>query len=311
MSRGIDVVMVHYTSAEYLRGCVAAIRKSVDRRVAIWIVDNGAPEAVPDGVADQDGVAVVRPGVNLGFARGANLGARNGEADYLLLINPDVLLSRRTFRTMAALLDERPRVAACAPALTNPDGSAQVGAAGYLPTVASVARHAFPLARLLGGNGGRALFVTSGARATESGFRSVDWVSAACMLIRRSAFRDVGGFDERFFLYGEDIDLGKRLCERGWELAYLPGVSVEHEHLQADLQRAQRAPDYAWLDGLDLYYRLHAPRTRRLLHAIGCSGFALRALAHTVRSGDRARSRVQRDRMLGFMRRSAHHALTG
>jgi GT2 family glycosyltransferase len=227
-----------------------------------------------------------------------------------LLVNPDVLLSRRAFQTLSALLDEHRRIAACAPALTNPDGSTQVGSAGYLPSVASVTRHAFALTHLSGG-GGRSLFVPARAAGTQGEFRSVDWLSAACLMVRRRAFADVGGFDERFFLYGEDIDLGKRLRARGWEMAYVPGVSVEHEHLQADRRLARRAPDGAWLDGLDLYYRLHTPRARRLLHVIGGAGFALRALAHSVRPGDRAHRRAQRDRMLDFMRRSARHAVNG
>jgi len=307
VSRAIDVVTIHYTGAECLRSSIESIRQSVDRRLTISIVDNDAPEPLPVGLAEQADVVVLRPGENLGFARGNNLGVRGGDADHLLLINPDVVLSRQAFRSMAELLDGNPRVAACAPRLTNPDGSPQVGSAGYLPSIASVTRQALPLARLLGKGEGRALFVSPGARAADGGFLSVDWLSAACMLIRRRAFEEVGGFDERFFLYGEDIDLGKRLRERGWQLAYLPQVSVEHEHLQADRQQARRAPDCAWLDGIDLYYRLHTPRLRRLLHGIGCGGFALRALVHTVRPGHRA----QRDRMLAFMRRSAHHAVAG
>ncbi|MGD8328502.1 MAG: glycosyltransferase family 2 protein [Acidobacteriota bacterium] len=307
MSDALDVVIVHYTGADCLRRSVAAVRKSVDRKLRIAIVDNDAPDPLPEEVTVSPEVVVLEPGENLGFGRATNLGARSGKAEYLLLINPDATLTRAAFRAMTGILDEHPRVAACAPRLTNPDGTAQVGSAGYLPTVATVTRQALPLARLLGGKGGRSLFVAAEPRAGEEGFRGVDWLSAACMLIRRRAFEEIGGFDGRFFLYGEDIDLGKRLRERGWELAYLPRVSVKHEHLQADRGRAHRASDCAWLDGLDLYYRLHSPRLRRLLHTIGGSGFALRALAHSARRRDR----VQRDRMIAFMKRSAHHALAG
>lgn len=309
MTPAIDAVIVHYTGAEHLRRCVAAIRQAADRHLAIRIVDNDAPEPVPEAIVAQSDVLLLRPGANLGFARGTNLGARGGEAEYLLFVNPDVRLSAQAMRTLAALLDEHPRVAACGPTLINPDGTGQVGSAGYLPSVTSVTSQALALPYLSGGRG-RSLFVPAHLRAARRQFRSVDWLSAACMLIRRRAFEQVGGFDERFFLYGEDIDLGKRLRDSGWQMAYVPEVRVEHEHLHTDRQQAQRAPDWAWLDGLDLYYRLHTPRVRRLLHAIGWIGFALRALAYTVQPGH-AHRRAHRDRMVAFMRRSAHHASAG
>lgn len=309
----LDAVVVHYGSAEQLRDCIASIDSSL-RRVgatdyAIVVVDNDAPEAVPEAIAARAGVSVVRPGRNLGFAAGANLGARHADGAYLLIVNPDVCVDATVIRAMRDALADDDRLAACAPALRHPDGTLQVGAAGHLPSLGSVWRQAFPLTRLFGGRGGRSLFVPAIEAAADAPPAAVDWLSAACLLVRREAFDAVGGFDERFFLYGEDIDLGKRLGEAGWRLTLLPSLTVEHTHLQADRERVHRAADDAWLDGLDLYYRLHMPRARRLLHAIGWGGFAARALVATLPRGHAAARRLRRERMVAFMRRSAHHAL--
>jgi hypothetical protein len=139
----------------------------------------------------------------------------------------------------------------------------------------------------------------------------VDWVSAACLLVRRDAFESIGGFDESFFMYAEDIDLCLRLRNAGWQVRYCPSACVEHGHLALLSSESARAPKDTWLTGLDQYYRLHCPETRRVMHAVFGAGFALRALAYGSRlaeprsTGDRAPRRFA-----FYARRSFKLALT-
>ena len=123
--------------------------------------------------------------------------------------------------------------------------------------------------------------------------REVDWVSGACLLVKRSAFEAIGGFDERFFMYGEDIDLCRRFAQRHWQVRYCPAITVRHTQL---------ALGPAWIDGLDQYYRIHSPGARRVLHGILALGLGARGVAYALKLA------TERSGRSGPGRRMAGHA---
>jgi GT2 family glycosyltransferase len=187
--------------------------------------------------------------------------------------------------------------------LILPDGQYQVGAAGYFPTFGTLLTHAFQvLAWMPGQWSKRPVFLRESVNGESSNGQSapqiVDWVSAACLLIRRDKFEEIGGFDDRYFMYGEDLDLCLRLHDEGYQVAYCPGAEVKHCHLAFKPSTEARAPADTWLKGLDQFYRLHRPWTRRLLHFVFGVGFMLRALAYGSRlarprsSGSKATQRM-------------------
>jgi GT2 family glycosyltransferase len=310
------VVIVHYPSAADLVRCLDLVSTLEDRIASVTVVDNASPEGIPGALSGKPAVNVIRAGENMGFARAANVGARVGSAPLLLFLNPDVQLQQPTLDALVAALANG-RIAAAAPRLVLPDGQPQVGGAGCFPTVGTLASHAFQTPTWLPGqwskrsvflseawgNGGSARVGTESARVgTELAAtlppRVVDWVSGACMLIHRGAFENIGGFDERFFMYGEDLDLCLRLHNRGHQVAYCPAAEVEHGHLAFKPPAAARAPADTWLKGLDQFYRLHRPWSRRIMHFVLGIGFALRAIAYGTRlarprsSGDKASQRM-------------------
>ena len=123
------------------------------------------------------------------------------------------------------------------------------------------------------------------------------------MLVRRQAFEQVGGFDHRFFMYGEDMDLCFRLKDEGWRVVYCPTESAEHRHLSSVDSAAHRAAPISWLDGLDRLYSIHCPKRRRLLHIVSACGFTLRSIAYSLRI---ARPHSQGN---GASRRMARYAM--
>jgi N-acetylglucosaminyl-diphospho-decaprenol L-rhamnosyltransferase len=314
----IDVVIVHYPSAQDLARCSQASAAFGERIASITIVDNASPEGVPADVACQHGIEVIREPRNLGFAKAANRGAIAGTAPLLLFLNPDVVISPETLEELLLALDEK-NVAAAAPRLILPDGRTQIGCAGWFPTLGSLTTHAFQVPDWMPGKWSKRPLFLPEPRATGTGNGSssngapyrVDWVSAACLLVRRDAFESVGGFDERFFMYAEDIDLCWRLNEAGWQVRYCPSAQVEHGHLALTSAGASRAPKDTWLAGLDQYYRLHCPGSRRFMHAVFGAGFALRALAYGSRlATPRSTSDRTPSRFAFYARRSFRLAIT-
>ncbi len=290
VSPQVGVIIVHYPSARDVYLCLESLAGAVDTIADIVVVDNAAPERVSPPPFRSKKIEVLRCRENVGFARAANLGAGNVRGDLLLFLNPDVRLTPSDLAGLVETIHGEAGIGAVAPNLLRPDGTTQAGAGGYLPTVSSVSAHAFCLPKWLPGGFGKPFMVrlnwvdpsgSNGARGTHPELVPVDWLSGACMLVRRSAFEQVGGFDDSYFLYGEDIDLGRRLRESGWQVVLRPDVAVRHLHT-ANERYKTRAPVTAWIDGLDVYYRQHAPRSRRVLHAIGGLGLLGRAAARSL-----------------------------
>lgn len=215
----VDVVVVAYNSAATLRSCVEPLVETPG--VHIVVVDNASPDEGVATVADLP-LTIVRADGNDGFSAGCNLGAAIGDAPYVLLLNPDARLEREALEVLAGVLDDQPRAALVAPMLMESDG-----------TLAPSQRR-FPRLRSAWG---QALFLHRAVPALDELVRdprayaapnAPDWVSGACMLVRRDALAALGGMDERFFLYCEDTDLCRRLRDAGHDIRYEPAACAMH-----------------------------------------------------------------------------------
>ena len=163
---------------------------------------------------------------NIGFGAGVNLAARHASSEYLYLINPDAVAAPSSVAILARWLEAHPSVGAAGSMVRNADGSIQ-GSARSFPTVSTVvAGRSSWLTRRYPTNRWSRRNVLTGPDVR--GAVTVDWVSGASMMIRRAAFEEVAGFDERFFLYWEDADICRRLRTRGWLTAYVPDAEVMH-----------------------------------------------------------------------------------
>ena len=224
-SSSVGVVVVTYNAGDHLLKAVRCVREQAIPEVVV--VDNGSADGSVEALlgADPD-VRVVRPGRNLGYGAGANRGASacGAGAAYLLVCNADVDLEPGAVESMAAVLDADARLAIVGPRIENPDGSLYPSARTF-PALGDALGHA-----ALGLMAPRNRF-TRRYRMLDwdhSAPAEVDWVSGACMLARRSAFDELGGFDEAYFMYLEDVDLCWRARRAGWRVAYQPGARVVH-----------------------------------------------------------------------------------
>jgi GT2 family glycosyltransferase len=218
----VDAVVVSYHSRATLRACVAPLCDLPN--VQVTVVDNDSADSSLESIADLD-LRAIQSGRNGGFGFGCNLGAAAGSAPYILLLNPDATITAEALQALLDVLEREPSVALVAPRVLDSDGSLQRTQRNF-PRLRSTWSQALFLHRIAT----RARWADEVIWDPEVYDRpgSPEWLSGACMLVRRSAYEQVGGFDERFFLYCEDIDLCRSLRVAGHDLCYEPAATVHH-----------------------------------------------------------------------------------
>jgi hypothetical protein len=276
----VDVVVVSYNSRAKLRGCVEQLVG--ERDVAVIVVDNASRDGSLEAVADLALTAIGLP-ANGGFAHGCNTGIAAGSAPYVLLLNPDAEIRPEAIRGLADVLAANERIGAAAPRIVAEDGALEFSQRRF-PRLRSTYAQAFFLHRLFP----RAEWVDELERDPQVYERagSPEWVSGACVLLRRSAVEAIGGLDDGFFMYCEDIDLCRRLRDAGYDIRFVPEAVVTHEGGAS----APRASLLHVLAASRLRYaRKHRSRAGAMLERLGV---ALGALTHAVvsRGGRAARA---------------------
>jgi N-acetylglucosaminyl-diphospho-decaprenol L-rhamnosyltransferase len=221
---GVAVVVVNYESGPALARCVARLRQQDPAELVV--VDNGSRDGSLDELRRRvPDIEIVDPGANLGYGAAANRGAAATSAPALLVCNSDLEVSPGSLAALTAVLDGRPDCGVAGPLIRDADGRRYPSARRF-PSMIDAAGHA-----LLGLFAPDNRFTRSyhlADLAVGSAPREVDWLSGACLLLRRGAFDEVGGFDESYFMYAEDVDLCWRLARAGWKAAYVPSAEVTH-----------------------------------------------------------------------------------
>jgi N-acetylglucosaminyl-diphospho-decaprenol L-rhamnosyltransferase len=272
----VDVVVVSYNSRETLRACVAPLATLPGVRVIV------ADNASADGSLETlDGLPVttLRLPRNGGFSYGCNAGWRAGQSPRVLFINPDADIDGQSLTRLIAVLDGDETVGAAAPRIVNGDGSLHHSQRRF-PRLRSTFAQAFFLHRVAT----RAHWVDE-LVLDETAYRrpgSPEWVSGACLLVRRSALEALGGLDEGFFLYAEDMDLCRRLRSAGYEIRFVPEAVCRHQG-GASAPRASLLPVLA--ESRLRYARKHE---RRPVAALTRLGVALGAATHMLLARGRA-----------------------
>ena len=221
---GWAAVVVNYNAGAALVDCVASVLAE-EPRPDLVVVDNASTDGSIDALRRaHPGERVVRSGGNLGYARAANLGIAATDAPVVAVLNPDTVLAPGVGAAMVARFAAEADLGAAGPQLRNTDGSVYPSAR-QIPSVLDAVGHGL-LFFVWRDNPFTGRYRESGADPARP--REVDWVSGAAVWLRRTALDDVGGWDERYFMYVEDVDLCWRLRRAGWRVAYEPAGTVEH-----------------------------------------------------------------------------------
>jgi N-acetylglucosaminyl-diphospho-decaprenol L-rhamnosyltransferase len=218
-------VVVEYETGALLRECVESIVADDSAGpVDVVVVDNGGDGTAAARVGDLPRVRVLSTGQNLGYAGGANVGVAATDAPVVAVCNADLVVEPGTAGAMLARLDAEADLAAVGPVVRNPDGT-QYPSARTMPSLRDAVGHA-----LLGVIRPTNRFTRRYRQldVDPRSSRDVDWLSGAAVWLRRSALDSVGGWDEGYFMFMEEVDLCWRLRRLGWRVAYDPGGTVVH-----------------------------------------------------------------------------------
>jgi GT2 family glycosyltransferase len=280
----LSVILVTWNCEKLLADCLRSIREHAGNiAYEVIVVDNASGDGTLAMLErDFPAVRIQANDENTGFSRANNQGMAMAKAPLFCLLNPDTLLTEAdTLLRMRQRMAAHPEIGAAGCRLTFPDGTHQVGDAGGLPDIRSVMAHALLLSRLAPRRF-RGLFLQEGSIAPP--FGKVAWVCGACTIVRRDVFRKIGGLDESYFLYGEDVEWGCRMTAAGILVAYFPDISIVH--LQGGTQKGKGLSSTRWIDGLARLFINHNQRRNWwLFRASLAFGFLMRAMIYTVTPG--------------------------
>jgi GT2 family glycosyltransferase len=225
-TRRASVIIVNYKSYAELDACLTSLEFSAED-VEVVVVDHASStDALARVRAAHPGLTAAPTPLNRGFSAGVNVGARLASGRHLLILNPDTQLKPGAMEAMIHYLEAHPDTAVVGARVENPSGTVQRSARRFPTMLTGLAGRSSLFTRLWPGNPLSRRDVL--ADASTSAPRDVDWVAGSCMAVRAEAFEQVGGMDERFFLYWEDADICQRLRASGWRTVYLPSAVVVH-----------------------------------------------------------------------------------
>lgn len=279
----LSIVIVTYRCRDHLRACLDSLapqREDVDLEVLVY--DNASGDDTLAPVEDHPWAEAIPLPENVGFGRANNLGFARATGRAVLALNPDTILPEGSLRACLDALWERPDVGVLSPRLVDLEGRLDRRCKRGFPTPWSSFCYFTGLDGRL--RGPRSTRYTAGW-LPEDREGDVESVTGAFMLMRASALREVGGFDEQFFMYAEDLDLCLRFIAHGWRVRYWPGLDVVHVGAGSNEDgRRPKAADSA-------YFRTMAPFIRK--HRPGARGRALAAGVWVVGEAAVAASRLR------------------
>ncbi len=263
----VSVIVVSWNDREHLIACLDRLAKQEPHELIV--ADNGSTDGSLEALRAREHLLLIEL-ENPGFGAANNVCARHAHGSYLLLLNSDCELDDGALSTLADYLDRDPRVGVLGPTLRFPDGRLQ-RSMGRAPSLLTELLQKTLLHRIFS--------YGSYSPRTYHADRTADWVTAACMLVRSDAFATVGGFDERFFMMMEDLDLCKRIREAGFEVRYTALASAVH-HLGSSRKKVNRWMVLESERSLRRYFRKHhGERTVRAVRVLSALGAAIRSAA--------------------------------
>lgn len=229
VSEALPVVTVTYSPGWHLDRFLASLALATDRAVQVVLADNGSTDGAPqEAVQRYSNVELLVTGANLGYGGAVNRAVSRLTDDecgeFLIVANPDVQWGPGSIDALLDAAARWPQAATLGPLIREPDGSVYPSAR-HLPSLIRGGMHAV-VGPVWPNNPWTRAYRQERLEPSE---RPVGWLSGACLLVRRAAFDAIGGFDERYFLYMEDVDLGDRLAKAGWLNVYVPAAEVLHQ----------------------------------------------------------------------------------
>jgi GT2 family glycosyltransferase len=292
----LSIIIVSWNVRDLLATCLRSIMAGQgDLALEVIVVDSASADGTAALVAEQfPWVRLIARPDNVGYARGNNLGLAAARGRALMLLNPDTEIVGEALPRMLALLDGRPEIGVLGPQLLNPDGSVQSSRRRF-PTLATGLFESTWLAPLAPRQLLAHYFMLD---LPDDEIAAVDWLTGACLLVRRAAAEAAGPLDEAYFMYSEELDWCRRIKAAGWQIVYYPKAQVIHHQGKSSEQAVTERHIHFQRAKLRYFKKHHRPGAARLIRAVLLLNYAWQLAIESVKGilGHRRPLRWQRVR---------------
>lgn len=273
----IDIIIITYNSTDCLRQCLKSIFENQDDiHLNIYVINNYPSEHIDRASIGFPNVNVINSKRNYGFSKAVNRALFNTSSEFICILNPDTIVKENSFKNCVEFLLDNKKIGIIGPRICNSNGSYQ-GSARSFPTLltaffgrTSWLTKAYPNNSLSKKN-----MVNIDYYGNEP--LEVDWVSGACMIVRRDAINNIGAMDERFFMYWEDADWCRRMRMGGWKVVYYPRTTIVHTCGQSSKTRPLKSILHFHKSCYQLYEKYNPSYKAILLPAV-LLGLSLRVI---------------------------------
>lgn len=271
----VSIIVTNYNTRDLLRACFASMEGRLGRPwLEVILVDNASADGSAEMTREEfPDVRVFVQERNEGFAHANNRGIRASRGRHVLILNSDTEIVDDALERMRDHMDVHPDIGALGARLLNTDGTVQLSCRSF-PSYRTVLFHRYSLmTRLFPRNRYSAEYLMTDTNHDET--MDVDWVSGACMMVRRETMDAVGLLDEGFFMYAEDVDWCYRMKQAGWRVCYLPQAEVRH-HIGRSTRNVPYRMTYERHRSMWRFYRKHYSRGIVLVDVATFLGIAAR-----------------------------------
>lgn len=281
MSPELSIIIVNWNTRDFLSACLESLFQTLgDISFEIWVVDNGSTDGSQEMVKNSfPTVNLIANTENKGFAGANNQAMESCQGEYMLLFNSDAIADPGAIHALLDLAKTQPGAGIIGAQLVNPDNSFQASYSRF-PSLSQEFLILTGLGRLIYGR-----WYPSQGPEIESGPQIVDYVEGACLLVNRKAYLDVGGLDEGYFMYAEEVDWCHTMRQGGWQVWYQPEARIIHfvggssryrkTYREADLYRSR----------VRYFRKNHGQAEAVILKGMIYSLTALKILAHKIVKG--------------------------
>ena len=280
----VTVIIVSYNVRSYLAHAIDSILKSNYSNLEIIVIDNhsydGTFEYLKENYKDIDSLKVISNRENIGFGKAVNQAYRIANGNYILILNPDTIIEENTISTMVDYLEKNENVGMVGPKILNADGTLQLACKRSFPTIKVALPKILGLDRIFPRSRWAGKYNLTYLDPEK--IHKVDAISGSCMLMKSDLFKEMNGFDERFFMFGEDLDLCKRIWESKHEIHYIPYTKIIH-YKGESVRTAPYDSREAFYHSMNIYIKKHYSSTLGAFTKFFIStGISLRKLISAV-----------------------------
>ena len=252
----LSCIIVNYNNSEPLKDCLESIYKTVHGiTFEVIVVDNSEEDPGLEALkSSSPKTQFISNSSNVGFSKANNQAAQIAHGDILVFLNPDTILSKDALASMCRHVQSHPEIGALGPKVVNTDGSLQYSCRRYPTVWTGLFNRYSTLSRLFPNNRFTSQYLMFDFDHNK--IRQVDWLSGCCLMVSKKAFDAVGGFDENYFLFNEDVDLCRMINQAGMEVLYFPEATVIHKISTSNSKTSTRVIVQRHL-GMMHYFKKH------------------------------------------------------